>query len=284
MGSIRVELNGESGKVTPRVRLGRRLRRLRERKGLSLRQLSEQVGGYSHSYLGRVELGEQLPSEALVDSLDEFFDSDGVLTELLELAHESLIPEYSRIFLSKEPVAERIQVFTSSLIPGLLQTKEYAWELFRRSLPRDSEDMRNERVAIRMRRQRILDRDGPPPYWAIMDEAALRRPAIDRSIMVGQLHHLVKVATRPGVVVQVLPFAAGMHPMLGGGVTLMTLKEGQTIAQVESFASEEGVNSARRVVDLTERFDLVRSMALTADETLDVFRRYLEEYEDERDL
>ncbi|WP_405390790.1 DUF5753 domain-containing protein [Streptomyces sp. NBC_01102] len=278
-----MELNGESGKVTPRVRLGRRLRRLRERRGLSLRQLSEQVGGYSHSYLGRVELGDQLPSEALVTSLDQFFDSDGVLADLLDMVHESLIPEYSRTFLSKEPAAERIQVFTSSLVPGLLQTQDYARELFRRSLPRDSDDVRNERVGIRMRRQRILDREDAPPYWAIMDEAALRRSARDRSIMAGQMLHLLSIGIRPRVVVQVLPFSAGMHPMLGGGVTLMTLKDGETIAQVESFASEEGVSSARPVVDLTERFDLARSMALTQDESLDLIRVYLKEYEDERD-
>lgn len=176
MGSIEVELNGESSKVTPRVRLGRRLRRLRERKGLSLRQLSEQVGGYSHSYLGRVELGEQLPSEVLVDSLDEFFGTDGMLGELLEMAHDSVIADYSRTFVSKEPKAERIQVFTSSLIPGLLQTEEYARELFRRSLPGEAESERDDRVTVRMRRQRILEHAEAPFYWAIMDEAALKRP------------------------------------------------------------------------------------------------------------
>ncbi|WP_234315725.1 Scr1 family TA system antitoxin-like transcriptional regulator [Streptomyces albus] len=169
-----MELNSEDAKLTPRVRLGRRLRRLRERRGLSLRQLSELVGGYSHSYLGRVELGEQLPSEALVKTLDEFFDTDGVLAELLELAHDTLIPDYSRKAIDKEPEAERIQVFNSSLIPGLLQTPEYARAAFRRSLLGESEDQISERVAFRVKRQRILERKEPPYYWGIMDEAALR--------------------------------------------------------------------------------------------------------------
>ncbi|MFJ1912208.1 Scr1 family TA system antitoxin-like transcriptional regulator [Streptomyces sp. NPDC088147] len=278
-----MELNNESDKLTPRLRLGRRVRRLRERKGLSIRQLSEQVGGYSHSYLGRVELGDQLPSEALVRLLDEFFDTDGVLVDLLELAHDSLIPDYSRVFISKEPSAERIQVFTSSLIPGLLQTEEYARELFRRSLPNESEDGLNERIAIRMRRQRVFDREEPLPYWAMIDEAALRRPTACKRNMVEQLRHLVKMAARPRITIQVLPFAKGMHPMLGGGLTLMTLKEGGTIALVESFNSGEAVESTKRVVELTESFDLARSMALTDDESLDLIRRYLKEYEDEDD-
>ncbi|MEV8388415.1 MULTISPECIES: helix-turn-helix transcriptional regulator [unclassified Streptomyces] len=278
-----MELNNESDKLTPRLRLGRRVRRLRERKGLSIRQLSEQVGGYSHSYLGRVELGDQLPSEALVRLLDEFFDTDGVLVDLLELAHDSLIPDYSRVFISKEPSAERIQVFTSSLIPGLLQTEEYARELFRRSLPNESEDGLNERIAIRMRRQRVFDREEPLPYWAMVDEAALRRPTARKRHMAEQLRHLVKMAARPRITIQVLPFAKGMHPMLGGGLTLMTLKEGGTIALVESFNSGEAVESTKRVVELTEGFDLARSMALTDDESLDLIRRYLKEYEDEDD-
>lgn len=278
-----MELNNESGKLTPRLRLGRRVRRLRERKGLSLRQLSEHVGGYSHSYLGRVELGDQLPSEALVNSLDAFFDADGVLSELLELAHESLIADYSRTFVSKESAAARIQVFTSSLIPGLLQTEEYARELFRRALPGESENKLNERVAVRMRRQRIFDREEAPLYWAIMDEAALKRPMLATKNMIEQLRHLTRIAVRPRITVQVLPFTRGLHPMLGGGLTLMTLTDGGTIALVESFDSGEGVDSANRVVELTDRLDLARAMALTDDESLDLIRRYLKEYEDDRD-
>ncbi|MFJ2672389.1 Scr1 family TA system antitoxin-like transcriptional regulator [Streptomyces sp. NPDC087525] len=278
-----MELNNESDKLTPRLRLGRRVRRLRERKGLSIRQLSEQVGGYSHSYLGRVELGDQLPSEALVRLLDEFFDTDGMLAELLELAHDSLIPDYSRTFLSKEPLAERIQVFTSSHIPGLLQTEEYARELFRRALISESEAGLNERVAVRMRRQRIFERAEPLPYWAIIDEAALKRPMLVPGCMAEQLRHLVQMSARPRIAIQVLPFTKGMHPMPGGSLTLMTLTEGETIAQVESFDSGEGVHSTRKIVELTECFDLARSMALTDDESLDLIRRYLKEYEDERD-
>ncbi|MFI1951043.1 DUF5753 domain-containing protein [Streptomyces xinghaiensis] len=278
-----MELNNESDQLTPRVRLGRRLRRMRERKELSLRQLSEQVGGYSHSYLGRVELGEQLPSEALVNSLDGYFDTDGVLGELLEIAHASVIADYSRTVVSKEPEAERIQVFTSSLVPGLLQTEEYARELFRRSLPGESEENRNARVTVRLRRQRILHQGKSPYYWSIMDEAALRRPVGGQRNMSAQLRHLLHMASQPRVTVQILPFAEGAHPMLGGGLTLMTLKDGRTIALVESFDSGEAVESPRRVVDLTDRFDLARSLALTDDASIDLISDYLKEYEDDCD-
>lgn len=276
-----MELNREDAKLTPRVRLGRRLRRLRERRGLSLRQLSERVGGYSHSYLGRVELGEQLPSEALVNTLDEFFDVDGVLAELLELAHDTMIPDYSRKAVSKEPEALRIQVFNSSIVPGLLQTPEYARALFRRSLPTESDEQVDERVAFRMKRQRILGRDEPPCYWGIMDEAALKRPFRDAACMAEQIRHLARIAERPHVTVQVLPFSKGAHVMLGGSLTLHSLPDGTTIAVVESFDSGEPVESPRRVLELTQKFDFARSLALTSEESMDLIRTYLKEYADE---
>jgi hypothetical protein len=215
-----------------------------------------------------------------VNALDEFFDADGVLAELLEMAHDTLIPAYSRKAVNKEPEAERIQVFASSLIPGLLQTDKYAKELFRRSLPGDSEDQLNERVAVRMKRKRILERSESPYYWAIMDEAALKRPIGD---MAGQLDHVLQTATRPRITIQVLPFAMGAHSMLGGSLTLHTHRDGGTIAVVESFASGETVESPKRVVELTQLFDLARSLALPEDESLDLIRRYLKEYENDHD-
>lgn len=234
-----MELDSENAKLTPRVRLGRRIRRLREQRGLSLRQLSERVGGYSHSYLGRVELGEQLPSEALVSALDDFFGTDGVLAELLELAHDTLIPDYSKKAIDKEPEAERIQVFNSSLVPGLLQTPDYARAAFRRSRLNETEEQVNERVDIRIKRQRILARKDPPYYWGIMDEAALKRPIGGVACMAGQIKHLLK------------------------------------------FESGEPVESPRRVLELTQRFDMARSLALTDDESIDLMRKYLKEYDGE---
>ncbi|GAA2662593.1 hypothetical protein GCM10010400_22120 [Streptomyces aculeolatus] len=278
-----MELNREDGKLTPRVRLGRRLRRLRERRGLSLRQLSERVGGYSHSYLGRVELGEQLPSEALVNTLDEFFDVDGVLAELLELAHDTMIPDYSRKAFNKEPQAERVQVFNSSVVPGLLQTPEYMRAAFQRVLLGESEEQIAERVAFRVKRQRILDRQEPPYYWGIMDESALKRQIGGAQCMTVQIQHLLQLAVRPCVTVQVLPFGRGGHPMMGGSLTLHTLPDGATIAVVESFDSGEPVESPRRVLELTQKFDTARSLALTEDESLDLIRAYAKEYADEDD-
>ena len=276
-----MELNNENdGKATPRTVLGRRLRRLREHADLSLRGLAEKVG-YPHTYISRVERGEQLPSEALAEALDIYFNTDGLFVELLEMAQDSLIATYSSEFVDKEPDAIRIQVFTSSIIPGLLQTEEYTRECYRAGLDAKMLNELDARVTARMKRQRIFDGDPPPLYWAIMDEAALKRSTEHKEIMCEQLEHLLQMAANSYVTIQVLPFGRALHPMMGGSLTLLTLKDGTTTALVESFDSGETVDSPKRVVELVQRFDIARSMALSESESLALIRSYLKEYADE---
>jgi transcriptional regulator with XRE-family HTH domain len=281
-GRSSVELVNDDDKVTPHTLLGKRLRRERQDAGLSLRALAEQLG-YPHSYLSLIETGKRLPSEDVARALDTFFETRGLFVDLLEMAHDSLIPDYSRRIVNKEPEAERIQVFTSSLIPGLLQTEEYARELFRRSLPGEPEDQVHERVAVRMRRKGIFEREEPPYFWALMDEAALKRPIGSSKCMTEQLHHLLQVADKPRISIHIVPFAEGAHPLLGGCLTLLTLRNGGTMAFVESFASGDQVESPRRVLELTERLDVARSMALSDVKSLELIQNYLREYEGDHD-
>lgn len=98
--------NNEDGKATPRTLLGRRLRRMRNDSEQSLRALAGQVG-YPHTYLGRVELGDQLPAEALAIALDAHFGTSGLFVDLLELAQDASIPDYGRAVVSSEEQATR---------------------------------------------------------------------------------------------------------------------------------------------------------------------------------
>ncbi|MBM9509036.1 helix-turn-helix domain-containing protein [Actinacidiphila acididurans] len=276
-----MELNNEDdGRATPRALLGRRLRRLREQAGLSLRGLADKLG-YPHTYISRVERGEQLPSEALAQAFDVYFTADGLFVELLGMARDSLIADYSREFVAKEADAIRIQVFATSVIPGLLQTEGFARESFTVGLPIESLNELDDRVATRLKRQGRLFNPEPPMYWAVIDEAALKRPTADKQVMREQLEHLLAMAEKPHVTIQVLPFEAALHPMMGGSLTLLTLKNGTTIALVESFDTGEAVDSPKRVTGLIQRFDVVRSKALPEHKSLDLIRRYLREYADD---
>ena len=272
----------DAGGTTPRKMLARRLRSHRARAGLSVRGLAEKIG-YPYGYISRVENGKQLPSDALVEALDAFFETDGLFAELLEMCRGTLIADYSRAVVAREPEAERIQVFTSSLIPGLLQTEDYARELFRTGLPGASEDELEERVAVRMRRRSVFRREAPPFYWAVFDEAALRRPVDGTRCMRDQLLHVLQLMDHPHIAVQVLPFGQGAHSMLGGGLTLMALRSGEMLGLVESFANGEAVAAPRRLAELSQLMDSARSLALSEAETRLLIGKYLKGYEHEND-
>ncbi|WP_329567179.1 helix-turn-helix domain-containing protein [Kitasatospora sp. NBC_01266] len=273
-----MELHEDDAKLTPRTMLGRRLLRMRETSGLTLRGLAERLG-FPHSYISRVEHGDQLPSEALADALDTFFGTNALFRDLLELAQENAIPDYGRVIVDGENKATRIQVFTSSLVPGLLQTEGYARALFRESIPGASEEQITAHIETRMRRKRVFAKEDPPFFWAMMDEAALRRPVGGPRVMRGQLTQLLEPPAIPHVTIQVLPFSQGAHPMLGGSLILLTLQGGTTIGYVESFASGETVELPRKILELTQMFDLARAKALPQEESLDLIRTYLKEYE-----
>ncbi|WP_165983863.1 helix-turn-helix transcriptional regulator [Streptomyces sp. YIM 98790] len=262
----------------PRARLARRLRRMRENRGLSLRALADELG-YPHTYLNRVERGEQLPSPALAEALDTFFELDEVFTELLELARDASIPDYGRQAVAWEDQAVRFQMFNSSVIPGLLQTEDYARALIRVSLATASEERVQELVDIRMRRKRIFAKPEPPLYWGVMDEAALARPVGGPKKMYHQMHALLQHAAVPRNTLLVLPFSQGEYPAQGGSLVLLTRKNGTKAAYVESFVHGESVETPERVIDLTQRFEIICSKAMPPEDSVDLIRHYLREYE-----
>lgn len=273
-----MELHEGEGKATPRTMLGRRLRRMRESADLSLRALADQVG-YPHTYLSRVEHGDQLPSSALAAALDRHFGTNALFRDLLELAQEATIPDYGRTVGDREAEAIRIQVFSSSLIPSLLQTDDYTHAFLRDNIPAAPDEAISALIARRKQRKSLLEAEDPPLYWAIADEAALKRPIGGLECMRDQLRHLKEFLGRPHMTFQVIPFGEGAYAMMGGSLTLLTLQNGADIAYIESFASGETVELPRRILDLTQRFDLARSKALSEDGSLELVDAYLKEYE-----
>ncbi|MFF6847963.1 helix-turn-helix domain-containing protein [Streptomyces antimycoticus] len=257
--------------------LGAIVQHLRNREGLSLRDVADETT-YGHSYIHRVETGEQLASEPLMVALDRRFNMGGTMMKLLDVAREGSVQEYGRKAAMREEKAERIQVVTSSTVPALLQTEGYARALFSACHPKAATHHLDGLVAERMRRKRVFDREEPPPYWAIMDESALKRPIGGKSAMADQLTHILKVAESPDFTIQVLPFERGEYWMLGGSLTLLTGASGSTLAYIESFGSGELVESTRRVIELTQQFDLVRGLALPERESLELVGSYLEGY------
>jgi transcriptional regulator with XRE-family HTH domain len=272
-----MDLNPDDERMTPREVLARHVRRLREESGLSVRGLADRLR-YGYSYLSRVENGTQPPSEALVSALDEFYGTGDLFADLLKAEEDAAVPEHKKV-MRKEKEAVRIQNLNSTVIPGLLQTEEYARELIRAGQSWETEAELEGWVMDRMRRQRLFKREVPPHYWVLMDEAALARPIAGPARMTRQLRHLLKASESVYNIVQVVPFACGASSNPGGTATLLTMSDGTIIGHVEGILTGEPITAQRRVIKLTRRFDQARSQALSEEDSRDLIQRYLEDYE-----
>ena len=155
---------------------GAELRRRRVAAGMSQDQLGQAIN-FSAALVGRVEVGERMPSPDLARRCDDVLATGGLFAHLRESMDSDMhaYPAWFREFVEREREAASIREFNALAIPGLLQTEDYARELFRAGRPADSDEEISQHVAARLERQRILDRAKPPMLWAVVDEGVLRR-------------------------------------------------------------------------------------------------------------
>jgi transcriptional regulator with XRE-family HTH domain len=263
--------------MTLKLAIGHLVGQMRANAGLSVRELANQIG-YDFSYIAKIEIGE-LASDPVMEKIDELFHMGGSLMDLVYVARKGKVQDYGTKAAEREAKADRIQVSHSSSVPSLLQTERYALMQMRLEHPKAPDDFLMPAVNDRMARQAVFQREEPPLYWAIMDEAALRRPIGGKAVMAEQIAHILKVAECPDVTLQVVPFECGGYWTLGGSITLLRSPNNTTCAYVESYGSGEMVSSSKKVVRLEQKFDLTRRLALTEDRSLELMRKYLEEYE-----
>ncbi|GAA3348029.1 helix-turn-helix transcriptional regulator [Amorphoplanes nipponensis] len=219
----------ETGSTVPRRQIGRLLRQLRERAGLSLMAAAVELE-FSRARMYRIENGEVSLRRHDVLALCAVYGAPAELAEVLVgLARESkskgwwhaygdVVPAWFELYVGMENAAERLRHYAPSVIPGLLQNREYAECVFRQRTDLDDSGVRNA-VAVRLERQWLLRREHPRPprLDVIVDEGVLRRAIADTLGMQKQLAHLVNVSQRPGVGVRVVPFSAGPHRASSAG-------------------------------------------------------------------
>lgn len=220
------------GPTTRRRQLGADLRRLRERKGLTLEEAGAQVG-ISKATLSRYETKEGTVKWPAVDALcREYGASDQERASLVELAKGARIqgwwrsladpiPESMNLMLTLEDEVVSEDHYACMYVPGLLQTRAYAEAVHRASEMRCTDQEIHHMVDIRMKRQELLARTEPPHIWAVIDEAVIRRIVGSRDVMREQLKHLCKQTTQPHVTVQILPFEAGAHAAAVGSFVVL---------------------------------------------------------------
>ncbi|MFD7154303.1 helix-turn-helix domain-containing protein [Kribbella sp. NPDC059898] len=227
----------QSGPTALRIVLGGHLRRMRLAAGISRADAGWEIRA-SESKISRMELGRVGLRERDVSDLLALYglDDDEERGRLLGLARDAnnpgwwhrfgdVLPNWFQSYIDLEGNAELIRLYDLQLIPGLLQTPDYiraVVQLGRGSVPTEEVE---RRVALRMRRQEALTRPEPVRLWAVIDEAALRRPVGGISCIVDQLDHLLKVSEMPNVTLQVAPFSLGGHAAQAGAFTILRFRE-----------------------------------------------------------
>jgi hypothetical protein len=226
-----------TGPTVLRMLLGAQLRRLREASGVTREGAGWEIRA-SESKISRMELGRVGFKERDVADLLTLY---GVVdpderAALLKLARDAnspgwwhrygdVLPSWFQSYLGLESAAALIRTYEVQFVPGLLQTPEYARAVVLLGHHDAGAEEIDRRVSLRMRRQKLLSRAKPPQLWAVVDEAALRRPIGGAEVMRGQLQALIEATRSPHVRLQIIPFAAGGHAAAGGAFTILRFRD-----------------------------------------------------------
>jgi transcriptional regulator with XRE-family HTH domain len=266
-----------------RRQLGAELRRLRER---THRTVADVAGGlgWSQSKLSRIETAHiGIRGDDLARLLDEYGVGDKERSRLLALrgqarqkawweAYGDALPDAYETLIGFEAEASVISTYEAQVVPGLLQTDEYAKAVTLADGVYEDPDVLGQRVAVRMARQAVLTRDPPPQLRVVLDEAVLRRPVGGPDVQRRQLMRLVEAAGRPNVGLQVLPFAAGAHRALAGSFIVLEFADGSDHPLVYCEGMTGGVFRSRpeELRSYLTSFEALRDAALSPARSVEV--------------
>ncbi|GAA4094704.1 MULTISPECIES: helix-turn-helix transcriptional regulator [Streptomyces] len=273
-----------------RRRLGQELRRLRELKGMTAEEVAERLL-VSQSKISRLENGRRSISQRDVRDLCGVYEVEDhrIVDSLMQMAKDSRqqgwwhafgdIP-YS-VYIGLETDAASLRVYDPQVVPGLLQTRQYAEALIAGALPETAPTDVEKRVNVRLRRQeRVKATENPLRLWVVIDEAALRRRVGDKQLMIDQLEFLIDQSQLPHVTVQVLPFSMGAHPGINGQYAILEFPDASdsSVVYIEGVTSDLYLEKANDVQKYSVMYEHLRAQALNVDQTREFITKVAKEY------
>ncbi|MFD5452759.1 helix-turn-helix domain-containing protein [Streptomyces sp. NPDC003470] len=275
------------------VVLGKRLQELRETAGLK-REEAAKVLRVAPATVRRMEMAEvalKIPYVQIL--LSEYGVPDDEVAAFVALAEEAnrpgwwqrytdVLPDWFSLYVSLEGAARIVRSYEPHFVPGLLQTEDYARAVLDDgTIGTEGREAVERHVALRMERQRLLDRPDPPHLWVIMDETVLRRPvSIHGRVMRGQLDRLLEFAARDRVTLQVAEFGAGPHPGTYAPFTLFRFAEPELpdLVFTEYLTGALYLDSRQEVSTHLEVLDHMAARAASTQRTEKILREYRENY------
>ncbi|MEV0282356.1 helix-turn-helix transcriptional regulator [Streptomyces sp. NPDC050610] len=268
------ELNPEG---SLREAYGARLRRLREARGWKQEDLAEQAG-CSSQHISAVETGRKPPTLRFSRQVDVALgtaeSAEAFEREWHDIRHGSMLEGFSA-YVEQEGRAVEIRVFDTGVIPGLLQTPEYAKVLADSAANRRAitPQQANERVSFLMERQQALVRSRPPMLFVVMDESCIRRPIGGQAVMEAQLDRLITLAASPTTVLQVAPFSIGERRTLNLPVNVLTMADRSVMAYAESQAQGHLDREPTSVLSMLTAYHQLQGEVLSQPASVDMINQ-----------
>ncbi|MGW1817251.1 helix-turn-helix domain-containing protein [Streptomyces sp. NPDC002125] len=258
------------------VAFGRQLKLLRVRAGLDRVEFGQRVG-YAAQSVASFEQGRRIPQPEFVDKADRVLDAGGLLVALKEELARSQYPAFFRDAARLEAEALELFLYAVSAVPGLLQTEEYTRALLAMRRPLLDEDIIEQRVLSRIARQQVLNRWPAPLISFVIEEAVLRRPFGGKSVLRGVLEQILLVGRQRSVEIQVMPTVREDNAGLDGPFTLITRRSGEQLAYLEVQGRSILLTDRDEVRSVAARYGIIRSQALTPQESLVFIEKLLGE-------
>ncbi|MGA8115638.1 MAG: helix-turn-helix transcriptional regulator [Actinocatenispora sp.] len=255
-----------------RRRIAMELRRLRAASGMSAEEAGRAVG-LSKSAISRIENAESTGQVATVAALMRLYGVAEVDIEPIgEIARQArkrgwwqrwndVLPDWFDTYVGLESEASHISEYEPQLVPGLLQTADYARCVIKAEHPDAAPEEIERRVELRLQRQHS---DDPPKLWIVLDEAVLHRIVGGRDIMRSQLKRVLETATKPGNDIQVLSFEAGEHGSMGSAFFILRFPDARDTPCVylETRAGSLYLEELDEIQQYTTLFDHLRATAV----------------------
>ncbi|MGK5729058.1 helix-turn-helix domain-containing protein [Streptomyces sp. URMC 124] len=254
---------------------GNQIKLWRQAANVSREELAAEAG-YGVEAVRSMEMGRRRPSQHLLQVADAMFGANGKL----ESAHPYLEPDrYAnriREYMGIEAEAVAHHWYDVLVIPGLLQTEDYARVLMASHCPPVDDETVEARVAGRLERQELLKKQ-TTLFSFVIHEAALRGLVGGPEVMKGQLNHLLEVGKLRNVSIQVLPLGQGAGPAIGGPFSVLETTDHRVYGYQEGQGASMLYTDLDRVGALTKRHSMIRMSALDAESSAELIRRVAEE-------
>ena len=282
---------GRSGPTALRIALGTHLRRLREARNLTTAEAAQAIRA-THSKISRLERGRSGARQRDVADLLSLYGvtDEAEREELLTLARQAnapgwwqqysdVLPKWFELYIGLEKAASVIRSYEVQFVHGLMQTEEYARAVILIANAHAPAEEIDRRVSVRMARQRLLTQPDAPELWAVLDEAALRRPPDGPPAMRAQLEHLLQLTELPNVTLQIVPFDAGPHAAAGGPFTILRFPEPDLpdVVYLEQLNSALYLDQPDDVVDYLTVMDQLCVQAKTGAASKDMLHALLKQ-------